>query len=327
MVMTCSFRVVEAKRALSRDEQQSSKDGIFSASRSFGSGESTRTKKIFVGGLPSNIEEEGFRHYFEAYGTVTNVAIIYDQQTNRPRGFGFISFDSEDAVDSVLHKTFYDLNGKQVEVKPALPKDANPGGIGRSIGGGTGRRGSYQGYGPPAGNSSSYDGRMDSNRYMKSQNAGGRYPPYGLSSYSDPGYGYGPATNGMAYGGYGNYGGGNSVYGAPSASGYRNPNAGYGGAPVNTSRSSWGSQAPSGYGNMSLGSSQWGSGGLGRGGIATVQSPSGASGYVNQSYGYENLGWQSDPIQGSDNFGQQSSGPNYGQVGYVSAPARPSQQQ
>ncbi|CAI9771233.1 unnamed protein product [Fraxinus pennsylvanica] len=369
-------RTVEAKRALSRDEQQTSKAGSFSASRNFGSGESTRTKKIFVGGLPSNIDEEGFRHYFEAYGTVTDVAIIYDQQTNQPRGFGFISFDSEDAVDRVLHKTFHDLNGKQVEVKRALPKDANPGGSGRSMGGGTGSRGSYQGYGPPAGNTNSYDGRMDSNRYMQSQNAGGGYPPYGPSGYIASGYGYGPATNGMGYGGYGNYGGGNSVYGGLSGSVYGNPSAGYGGAPVNAPRSSWGSQAPSGYGNLSHESSQWGSGGLGRGGIATGQSPSGASGYGNQSYGYgrideaygnygaigghpgsgpnghasagegqagtgsydasgnlgyENSGWQSDPVQGSGNFGQQSNGPNDGQVGYGggygSAPARPGQQQ
>jgi len=62
---------------------------------------------------------------------------MYNQQTNRPCGFGFISFDSEEAVNRVLHKTFHDLNGKQVEVKRALPKDANPGGGGggRSIGG------------------------------------------------------------------------------------------------------------------------------------------------------------------------------------------------
>ncbi|KAK1557709.1 hypothetical protein Q3G72_030066 [Acer saccharum] len=46
----------------------------------------------------------------------------------RPRGFGFITFDSEDAVDRVLHKTFHELMGKRVEVKPALTKYANSGG-------------------------------------------------------------------------------------------------------------------------------------------------------------------------------------------------------
>ncbi|KAK0579096.1 hypothetical protein LWI29_020992 [Acer saccharum] len=89
-----------------------------------------KTKKIFVGGLPPTLTEDGFRQYFESYGHVTDVVV-----TQRPRGFGFITFDSEDAVDRVLHKTFHELMGKRVEVKPALPKYANSSG------------GSRQGYG------------------------------------------------------------------------------------------------------------------------------------------------------------------------------------
>ncbi|CAA2978078.1 heterogeneous nuclear ribonucleo 1-like [Olea europaea subsp. europaea] len=268
-------RTVEAKRALSREEQQVSKGGNPNTSRNFGGVGNTRTKKIFVGGLPPILSEDGFRDYFEAYGTVTDVVIMYDQQTNRPRGFGFISFDSEDAVDRVLHKTFHDLNGKHVEVKRALPKDANPGGSGRSMGGGTGGGsvGGYQGYGSSFG-----DSRMDSSRYMQSQNAGAGYPPYGPSGFNTSAFGYGPGNNGMGYGGYGNYG--------SAGSGYGNPNA------PNAQRSSWGSQAPSGYGNMSYGNSQWGSpnpsagNGLGSGGLTAGQPSSGTTGYGNQGYGY-----------------------------------------
>lgn len=40
--------------------------------------------------------------------------------------FGFITFDSDDAVDRVLHKTFHELNGKLVEVKRAVPKEISP---------------------------------------------------------------------------------------------------------------------------------------------------------------------------------------------------------
>ncbi|CBI23698.3 unnamed protein product, partial [Vitis vinifera] len=189
-------RTVEAKRALSREEQQtSSRAGNFNSARNSGGGGNVKTKKIFVGGLPPTLSEEGFRQYFEAFGHVTDVVVMYDQSTQRPRGFGFVSFDTEDAVDRVLYKTFHDLNGKQVEVKRALPKDANPGGGSR-----------YQGYGASGGNPTTYDGRMDSNRYMQPQNTGGGFPPYGSSGYSAPGYGYGPANNGMGYGGYGGYG-------------------------------------------------------------------------------------------------------------------------
>ncbi|GFY81717.1 RNA-binding (RRM/RBD/RNP motifs) family protein [Actinidia rufa] len=246
-------RTVEAKRALSREEQQtSSRTGNTNNARNFGSGGNYRTKKIFVGGLPPTLSEEEFRQYFEAYGNVTDVVVMYDQQTQRPRGFGFISFDSEDAVDRVLHKTFHDLNGKQVEVKRALPKDANlgGGGGGRSMGGGASSGGggagggSYQGYGGSGGNSGSYDGRVDSSRYMQSQNTGGGFAPFGSSGYNAPGYGYGPASNSMGYSSYGSYGG-------PASAGYGNPNApsaGYGSGPPGAARSSWNSQAPSGYG-------------------------------------------------------------------------------
>lgn len=52
---------------------------------------------------------------------------MYDHNTQRPRGFGFITFDSEEAVDRVLFKTFHELNGKLVEVKRAVPKELSPG--------------------------------------------------------------------------------------------------------------------------------------------------------------------------------------------------------
>ena len=70
---------------------------------------------------------------------MTDVVVMCDQSIQRPRGFRFVSFDIEDVVDRVLYKTFHDLNGKQVEVKWAFPKDANPSGGSHSMGCGVGR--------------------------------------------------------------------------------------------------------------------------------------------------------------------------------------------
>ncbi|KAG6759197.1 hypothetical protein POTOM_035669 [Populus tomentosa] len=190
---------------------------------------------------------------------------MYDQSTQRPRGFGFISFDTEDAVDRVLQRTFHDLNGKQVEVKRALPKEANPGGGGRSIGG------SYQNYGASGGNTSSYDGRME--RYMQPQGTGGGFPPYGSSGYSTAGYGYGPATNGVGYGGYSGYTG--AGYRGPAGATYGNPNVPNAGYVSGAPRSSWNSQ---------------GAGSGGPGSVPAGQSPGGAAGYGNQGYGYGGYG-------------------------------------
>ncbi|KAL6529051.1 hypothetical protein OROHE_014795 [Orobanche hederae] len=121
---TIDGRTVEAKKAVPRDDQHliSRNSGSTQGSREPG-----RTKKIFVGGLSSTVTESGFKSYFDQFGTIMDVVVMYDHNTQRPRGFGFITYDSEDAVDMVLQKTFHELNGKMVEVKRAVPKELSPG--------------------------------------------------------------------------------------------------------------------------------------------------------------------------------------------------------
>lgn len=125
-------RTVEAKKAVPREDQYSSRNngGIQSPQSTI------RTKKIFVGGLPSSITESDFKEYFDQFGTITDVVVMYDHNTQRPRGFGFITYDQEEAVDNVLHKTFHELNGKMVEVKRAVPKELSPGPSRSPLGGG-----------------------------------------------------------------------------------------------------------------------------------------------------------------------------------------------
>ncbi|CAL1353627.1 unnamed protein product [Linum trigynum] len=124
-------RSVEAKKALPRDDQNNLNriSNNISIQRSPGP---TRTKKIFVGGLASTVTETDFKNYFDQFGTITDVVVMYDHNTQRPRGFGFITFDTEEAVDKVLYKTFHELNGKMVEVKRAVPKELSSPGSTRS---------------------------------------------------------------------------------------------------------------------------------------------------------------------------------------------------
>ncbi|KAL2456649.1 RNA-binding (RRM/RBD/RNP motif) family protein [Forsythia ovata] len=121
---TIDGRTVEAKKAVPRDDQHLVNRNSNSTQGSPGSG---RTKKIFVGGLASTVTESDFKNYFYQFGTIVDVVVMYDHNTQRPRGFGFITYDSEDAVDRALHKTFHELNGKMVEVKRAVPKEFSPG--------------------------------------------------------------------------------------------------------------------------------------------------------------------------------------------------------
>ncbi|KAM1458549.1 hypothetical protein ACFX2I_035577 [Malus domestica] len=216
--------LVEAKRALSREEQQTSyRTGNFNTTRSSGGGGNFKTKKIFVDGLPSTLTEDGFREFFENYGTVTDVVTMYDQNTQRPRDFGFITFETEDAIDGVLQKNYHELNGKLVEVKRALPKDANPGGGARG--------GGYQGYSASGASTNAFDGRIDGSRYVQPQTTVG-YGSYGLG-------GYGSANTG--------FGGPAGSYGNPNA-----PNAGYVSGVPGALKNTWSNQTPgyvaTGYG-------------------------------------------------------------------------------
>ncbi|KAJ3672994.1 hypothetical protein LUZ60_006368 [Juncus effusus] len=122
-------RLVEAKKAVPRDDQSAMGSRTANSILSSPSpGPSARTRKIFVGGLPSSITEPDFKLYFEQFGPISDVVVMYDHTTQRPRGFGFITFDNDESVDRALAKnTFHELNGKMVEVKRAVPKELSPG--------------------------------------------------------------------------------------------------------------------------------------------------------------------------------------------------------
>ncbi|CAN6459007.1 unnamed protein product [Victoria cruziana] len=256
-------RTVEVKKAVPRGEHQKqqknsmnrtnsdSTNGSNSNNNSSSSSSQFRTKKIFVGGLSSSLTEEEFKRYFEKFGKITDVVVMYDSATHRPRGFGFITFESEDAVDNVMQKSFHELNDKLVEVKRAVPKDGSLGHHGnngpRTIGG----RGGYM---------------------CANNNGAGIYSPYGARYGFFPGYTpFPPIANygngrvgaytspvGGAFGGTGGFDSGYPIgsYGGipPQAAGY---GAGFPNGPaIGPPRSPWNGpgmisprQSPAPYGS------------------------------------------------------------------------------
>lgn len=83
--------------------------------------------KIFVGGLSSVTTLVAYRAFFEEFGSVKDAVIMEDRTTNRSRGFGFVVFDDSASTAAVLSqqaKGGIHIDGKKVEVKPALPKEA-----------------------------------------------------------------------------------------------------------------------------------------------------------------------------------------------------------
>uniref|UniRef100_A0A453NSG8 RRM domain-containing protein n=1 Tax=Aegilops tauschii subsp. strangulata TaxID=200361 RepID=A0A453NSG8_AEGTS len=238
-------RTVEVKRTVPREEM-SSKDG-------------PKTRKIFVGGLPSTLTEDDLRDHFSSYGNVVEHQIMVDHSTGRSRGFGFVTFESEDSVERVISEgRMRDLGGKQVEIKKAEPKkhggDHSSNGRSSHSGGG-GYRSSYR----SGGAAGSY---YDSTGYGYGRGgygAAAAAAAYGGNAGYGSGFGggYGGSMYGGAYGAYGAYGGG--AYGAGAYGGGAYGAGAYGGGAYGA-----GGYGAGGYG--SYGGAGAGAGGAGGGG-------------------------------------------------------------
>mmetsp|Transcript_45101 Transcript_45101/g.101354 ORF Transcript_45101/g.101354 Transcript_45101/m.101354 type:complete len:130 (+) Transcript_45101:40-429(+) len=83
-------------------------------------------EKIFVGGLTRDTTLDMILAYFKKYGNITDAVVMMDKATGKPRGFGFVVFDSAAAVDAVIREySAHMLDGKWVEVKKANPRVAD----------------------------------------------------------------------------------------------------------------------------------------------------------------------------------------------------------
>uniref|UniRef100_A0A673YT38 Heteroous nuclear ribonucleoprotein A0 n=1 Tax=Salmo trutta TaxID=8032 RepID=A0A673YT38_SALTR len=81
-----------------------------------------KVKKIFIGGLKDDIEDEHLNDYFSQFGAIEKAEVISDKETFKKRGFGFVYFEDNDSADKAVVLKFHTINGHKVEVKKALTK-------------------------------------------------------------------------------------------------------------------------------------------------------------------------------------------------------------
>eukprot|EP00177_Eucheuma_denticulatum_P000851 GFKZ01001537.1.p1 GENE.GFKZ01001537.1~~GFKZ01001537.1.p1 ORF type:complete len:591 (-),score=87.84 GFKZ01001537.1:1413-3185(-) len=128
--------------------------------------------KIFVGGLSWETDEDSMRRYFEQIGPVTDCVIMRDRHTGHPRGFGFVTFENDEAA-GVAASRRHDLDGRQVEAKRAVPRnEGGSGGGGAVVGGGGGPHAGGGVFGPGSRGGSQQSGSRYGSEFGAGQGQG-----------------------------------------------------------------------------------------------------------------------------------------------------------
>ncbi|CAM2110043.1 unnamed protein product [Caretta caretta] len=139
--------------------------------------------KLFIGGLSFDTNEQNLEQLFSPYGDIAEVVVVKDRDTQRSRGFGFITYRRpEDAKDAMRAMNGESVDGRQIRVDQAGKSSrGSSGGRGR---GGFSRGGGDRGYGGGRYDSRSggYGGSRD---YYGSRNQGGYGDRYSGGSYRD----------------------------------------------------------------------------------------------------------------------------------------------
>jgi RNA recognition motif-containing protein len=96
-------------------------------------------KKIYVGNLAYGVSSSDLQQMFEEFGTVQSAEVIIDRDTGRSKGFGFVEMSSDAEAQAAIGA----LNGKNVDGRNLTVNEARP----REDrgGGGRGGRGGYGG--------------------------------------------------------------------------------------------------------------------------------------------------------------------------------------
>jgi RNA recognition motif-containing protein len=99
------------------------------------------SNKLYVGNLSFRVTNEDLHDYFAAAGTVESANVVFDRETGRSRGFGFVEMASEDdANNAIAQFNGQEYDGRNMVVNEARPREDRGGGGGGGGYGGGGSR-------------------------------------------------------------------------------------------------------------------------------------------------------------------------------------------
>ncbi|CAK8683153.1 heterogeneous nuclear ribonucleoprotein A1-like [Clavelina lepadiformis] len=88
----------------------------------FDNNEEEQGKKLFVGGLSFEATDASMEEYFSQYGKVVDCVAIKDPNGSKPRGFGFVTYESVAQADECMNARPHYLHNRQVDVKRAVSR-------------------------------------------------------------------------------------------------------------------------------------------------------------------------------------------------------------
>ena len=104
--------------------------------------------KLYVGNLSFQTSSYELEELFGSIGTVESASVVEDRETGRSRGFGFVEMASkEDGEKAIEEFNGKEVNGREIKVNEAKPREDRGGRGGFGGGGGRGRGGNGGGGG------------------------------------------------------------------------------------------------------------------------------------------------------------------------------------
>ena len=71
-------------------------------------------KRLHVSNIPFRFRDPDLRQMFGKFGAILDVEIIFNERGSK--GFGFVTFDSEEAVEKVCQLHYHEINNKTVSI-------------------------------------------------------------------------------------------------------------------------------------------------------------------------------------------------------------------
>ena len=78
-------------------------------------------RTLFINNLPFDVEKEQIKNVFNNFGNILDIRIIYNPQTQKPRGYGYVEFEDENSVDIIINSDKnFEINGRKIMVSKSI---------------------------------------------------------------------------------------------------------------------------------------------------------------------------------------------------------------